>query len=485
MVLISALVMAAATAPAPKHVTIDQPFAASASATENITTITETVDLFTTLSGASSVIMHDFALDLDTRVVLDLDRRNIIAENATLLINEDGVMATPDVAMFGGTIAGDEDSLVYIAFSENMTLGYINTNGSQYIISSGPSDQGLDTVIYNTAEIPEGSINFMEMACNAIPVPDEFRQTGTTSGPAIAALGEPPCRVANMAIETDTEFRTDLFGGDAGDASDYATMLVGAVSEVYERDLNVILNISFLRIWTSNDPWNQNGGTVDQLFQFRDYWNANMTGEDRSGAHFFSGRSLGGGVAYVGAICVEDFDYALSANLNGFFPYPIQDESDQNWDLMVTAHEWGHNFGAPHTHQQSPLSNIDNCGSSGDCSQVPGTIMSYCHLCGNGTADMNMEFHPQNINSWMLAYLDSTGLYDGEGAPCDLTGNPLCEPDTCLADVNGDGAVTPTDFTAWVGAYNSNAPECDQNGDGMCTPTDFSAWVSNYNAGCD
>ncbi len=54
----------------------------------------------------------------------------------------------------------------------------------------------------------------------------------------------------------------------------------------------------------------------------------------------------------------------------------------------------------------------------------------------------------------------------------------------CLADVNGDGMVTPTDFTAWVGAYNSNAPECDQNGDGVCTPTDFSAWIGNYNAGC-
>ncbi len=54
----------------------------------------------------------------------------------------------------------------------------------------------------------------------------------------------------------------------------------------------------------------------------------------------------------------------------------------------------------------------------------------------------------------------------------------------CPADVNGDGMLSPTDFTAWVGAFNSNAPECDQNNDGMCTPTDFSAWVGNYNAGC-
>ena len=60
----------------------------------------------------------------------------------------------------------------------------------------------------------------------------------------------------------------------------------------------------------------------------------------------------------------------------------------------------------------------------------------------------------------------------------------VCEPNDCLADVNGDGMVTATDFTAWVGAFNTNAPECDQNGDGACTPTDFTAWVGNFNAGC-
>ncbi len=63
----------------------------------------------------------------------------------------------------------------------------------------------------------------------------------------------------------------------------------------------------------------------------------------------------------------------------------------------------------------------------------------------------------------------------------DLGGD--CEFD-CVADVNHDGVLTPTDFTAWIGAYNDNRPECDQNGDGLCTPTDFSAWVGNYNAGC-
>lgn len=54
----------------------------------------------------------------------------------------------------------------------------------------------------------------------------------------------------------------------------------------------------------------------------------------------------------------------------------------------------------------------------------------------------------------------------------------------CAADVNGDGTLSPSDFTAWIAAFNSQAPECDQNADGSCTPADFTAWIASYNAGC-
>ena len=59
------------------------------------------------------------------------------------------------------------------------------------------------------------------------------------------------------------------------------------------------------------------------------------------------------------------------------------------------------------------------------------------------------------------------------------------EANDCLADTNGDGMVSPADFSAWVAQFNSNGPLCDQNDDGMCTAADFSAWVGNYNAGCN
>ncbi len=54
----------------------------------------------------------------------------------------------------------------------------------------------------------------------------------------------------------------------------------------------------------------------------------------------------------------------------------------------------------------------------------------------------------------------------------------------CVADTNGDGALTPADFNGWILAYNTGAPACDQNGDGQCTPADFNSWILNFNNGC-
>ena len=59
-----------------------------------------------------------------------------------------------------------------------------------------------------------------------------------------------------------------------------------------------------------------------------------------------------------------------------------------------------------------------------------------------------------------------------------------CDVNTCVADVNGDGILSPADFTAWIAAFNAMSAGCDQNDDGSCTPSDFTAWIANFNAGC-
>jgi hypothetical protein len=217
---------------------------------------------------------------------------------------------------------------------------------------------------------------------------------GHDPSPAAGAVGvDFTCRLAQVAIETDWEYTGNLFGGSVEASANYTAILVGAVSDVYRRDLNLGLQVSYLRLWDDpSDPWD-GADAGAQLTQFRSHWNGQMQGVSRDAAHFFSGRGLGGGVAWLNAVC-GPWAYAVSANLGGSFPTPVQHNHGGNWDLMVVAHEWGHNFGADHTHALSPAPDL--CGQSNCAGASMGTIMSYCHLCPGGMANMRMEFHPQS-----------------------------------------------------------------------------------------
>lgn len=89
-------------------------------------------------------------------------------------------------------------------------------------------------------------------------------------------------------------------------------------------------------------------------------------------------------------------------------------------------------------------------------------------------------------NEIHLDLFDGTGLLPTQNVASGLAIELLGEMDgpDCLADVNQDGALSPTDFSAWIAAYNTGDLRADQNQDGEITPTDFSAWIANYNAGC-
>ncbi len=79
----------------------------------------------------------------------------------------------------------------------------------------------------------------------------------------------------------------------------------------------------------------------------------------------------------------------------------------------------------------------------------------------------------------------AAGQFDSAGAsPLAVNAALFNCDEPCIADTNGDGTVSPADFSAWIQAFNTGNPACDQNRDGQCTPADFNAWVANYNSGC-
>lgn len=139
---------------------------------------------------------------------------------------------------------------------------------------------------------------------------------------------------------------------------------------------------------------------------------------------------------------------------------------------------------------------IENLGTTEGLSAYD--AFSYAPILGTQTSPEIWQWGGMMTHNWYAAtepgvYSATYRVYVGSAATQEpLVGWEPVEltlewevPFDCIADVNGDGMLSPADFSAWVAAYNTGAPGCDQNGDGNCSPADFSAWVGNFNAGCE
>lgn len=399
---------------------------------------------FGEFENADAVVLRDFALPGGVAVDLALERFEIFSPDARLVLGTDAgdvPLARPRLALLRGSVVGRADSHVFLSVTPMMINGVVELDGRLFLLSNGPYAAGLDAVVYEPARSPRGTFPGAGYECHIDELAPVVRSADEQPPVMLENGSGDACSRADVAIETDWQFNNQLFSGDASAAAAYAATLLAAMDDVYQRDFDTEIAISFLRIWdTRDDPWDA-GNTSDQLNQFSNYWNANMRGVPRHLAHFLSGRGLGGGVAWLGVLCSPSLGYAVSANLGGSFPMPLQDNHPSNWDPYVVAHEMGHNFGAPHTHETTPP--IDGCGN-GDCTGASqGTIMSYCHLCSGGVGNIQLRFHPRTISESVMPYLHNTCVYRA-GGPAFLTEPPatqtICTGESLVLSVTTDAA---------------------------------------------
>ncbi len=338
---------------------------------------------------------------------LELERFDVWAEGGTFMI-DDNELSRPSVTLLRGSVVGEDGSQVVIGIGDHATNGFIRSGGNTYSLSTGGAAD-LDKL--RAANMANFEIGAERPGCGltdatldglnptGYPVHHVARRVqeahdhGVDPDSGTDTRGSEPCRVARIALDSDWEWTQEIFGGNANASAEYALFLLAGISEVYQRDVNVRLVCSFLRTWSGNNDPYTGGTSPDPLDQVRDHWRANMGHVGRELTHLLTGANTSyGGVAYLSVICNEDFGYGVSSYMDGSFPYPLQENSYNNWDLVVMSHELGHNFGTLHTHDgYSPP--IDNCGN-GCTGNLNGTIMSYCHICSGGLINIDLRFHP-------------------------------------------------------------------------------------------
>jgi hypothetical protein len=215
---------------------------------------------------------------------------------------------------------------------------------------------------------------------------------------------------AKLAVDTDTELLSIKFGNNTTTATNYIASLIAQMNVIYQRDLliQLVQGTTFLRV--GSDPWNvasTGSASFNQLQEVTNYWASNNGTISRAFVAMLSGKGGSGasGIAWVpSALC--------SASSNVSFSQVYTSGTTPSFgDVLVVAHEIGHNFGSPHTHCYSPP--IDTCrsGESGCYSgsqscpaastingvpNVTGTLMSYCHLLGGCSS--SLVFHSRTVS---------------------------------------------------------------------------------------
>jgi hypothetical protein len=196
---------------------------------------------------------------------------------------------------------------------------------------------------------------------------------------------------AVIAIDSDFELTHRIFRDDTDQATEYITMVLAGVSELYFRQLGVSLAVSSISLYTTpDDPWNapdpHSGETADVLCEFSSFWQSfrPVKNYPRNGAVFFTGKQSDdiGGQAWLSSLC----SFTSRPSSCPFGGYGIVVASKRlAVDTFVVAHELGHVFGSSHTHCYNPP--IDECHSGEEeCYDGPestpadgGSVMSYCN----------------------------------------------------------------------------------------------------------
>ena len=264
--------------------------------------------------------------------------------------------------------------------SDGPSTGYVDLGPGhpRYRISGHPTDPGRLSVFRAVGpptlppDVPPCGLEDEQL-----PLP--------TAGSSPTLSQFPGLKHIEVAVETDHEF-FQLFG-DTDAATAYLVLLYAEVSDIYMRDVDTRLELTFTRVWPeANDPFDSS----NPLPEFRDYWEANMGFVERDVAQLLSGRRNYpfGGQAYLNGLCGSGRVFGR------WIRHGILSRSFDAQSLQLRRRRSGSRAGPQFRHRPHPgRTGIDECH---DPSSTPqrGTIMSYC---GQTWSGMNANRGPRTF----------------------------------------------------------------------------------------
>lgn len=395
----------------------------AAAATNSLALSRSQLDQLSSLQPGSSIVLDGFPDGRGSATSVRFERVEIYAPGARVMVvdasGEHEVPRSQRIHLLGADAHGTlRASLAFDPGFEHVT-GVASTASGTFAIGAQRDDLGAHVQVVAMEEtLPPGVVPEMIAGDDALPSGD-----AAPSALAIAVAAAAPAtpRGAVVAIDTDTQFMTKRFGGNASAATSWIADLFAAMNVMYQRDLNVTLQQGTTYLRTATDPYSVTDSPADgtNLSEFGNYWQANYTAISRSFAALLSGKSSSGnsasGIAWINSYC-HSSSQGGSYSVTQVFTNP---QLGISYSALIVGHELGHNFGAAHTHctdvntgaynvatntidkcystESNCYSGASSCPTSGPGAPA-GTVMSYCNIksCGSGSQNV-LQFHPAQL----------------------------------------------------------------------------------------
>jgi len=431
----------------------------------------KTIGLFVSSQVYQKIVLEkrdNISIELpffDRDIDLELKRIDVGSKNLQIVSHSNNGSFINDVRpnILSYKIYYSQKSIGVINFYDDIISSTFKINHKQYEITKYRNEY----ILFEASN----SINSFNFSCAV----DDLDQISYTNRVQRSSSSSAPVCV-ELALEIDYHTR-QTFASDQ-QATNWALAIIAGVSQIYESETNSAIQVVYINIWNTVDPFDTYIAQASaMLSEIRNYWQTNNVNVNRDLVHLLTKRNNTGtgGIAYVDVLCSNNYGYGFSASLSNdtsfSFPNPTY-----SWNLNVVSHEIGHNYGSKHTHwcgwQQDltiPFAGgvIDNCVDvEGSCANNPspqvGTIMSYCHVGGNGVV---LDFHevvvsqaldPGILNANCLTTCDYYGCTDTSAF--NFNPNATIDDGSCIPKIFGCIDVNAANF-------NPNA----NTDDGSCT----------------
>lgn len=401
---------------------------------------------------ASAPEHHEISFTaLGKQFELHLEPNDLFAPKAKNIWVGDATTETgaPTVTFYKGEVKGQPGSWVRVSMQNGVMNGMIRTPEDVYFVEPGarflPHPSLKDMVIYRLSDtVPNwqfGSCALDDPTVAAVlgrhapPAPASSGNSGEYEAlkQELQALAGSTLEQIDIGLVADYEYFLEHGAAAAADLQN----IINQIDGIYRAELGVTLRITQTVVYTTaSDPFSSTTDSYTLLQEFSNYKaNPSSPVYGTGLAHLFTNRDLSGstiGIAWLGTVCQSQYASGVS-----------QDFTTSNKSLvLLTAHEVGHNFNAPHDNQ-----------SGSPCAATPfGFIM-------NPFLDptLNLQFSECSKAQIAPEVAGASCMTTVAGDPtsCTYTISPTSSSPGAAASTGSVNVITGNDC-AWTAASNSS-----------------------------